>query len=209
MHYKTLIAILASTLTMIGCVTSEPTTYGIKDHQWQAMSHKERQIAKKEYAKRPLDADNMAAAQGQDYAPKNSLILYPSKEQAEKTEIKEQAEMQEHISAIAQNADIDKTIDNQKIDSHATEANKTFTREDAANLAQSDTDAAKVALSSSLSKTHDISEEYLVRANELIVNLQSKLGRQPLLGEMQHELQSNMGISSRQARRIIDALGLY
>ena len=62
---------------------------------------------------------------------------------------------------------------------------------------------------SSASSTVEPNEGQLVRGGEVVMSLQRRLGRTPLLGEMQSELQSSMGISPRQARQIIESLGLY
>jgi hypothetical protein len=69
--------------------------------------------------------------------------------------------------------------------------------------------ARRPATSSAAANSNGPNEGELVRGGELIMQLQRQLGRQPLLGEMQHKLQSEMGLSPRKARQIIDALGLY
>jgi len=51
-------------------------------------------------------------------------------------------------------------------------------------------------------------EGQIVRAGELVMNLQRELGRQPSASEMQHKLQGSMGLSTLQSNKILDDLGL-
>jgi hypothetical protein len=51
-------------------------------------------------------------------------------------------------------------------------------------------------------------EGQLVRGGELVMGLQREIGRQPSSGEMQNRLQSHMGLSSAQATKVLEELGL-
>lgn len=225
MKYQTAIILLASTLALTGCVASEPTTYGIQDRQWQAMSHEERKIAKNSYAEKQRAADHILVANNQP-ATKNLLVLHSVPDNGEKVENDTQDKAdkdkpQEQVAVLMPAALVDKDMNMQAaiIDQDIIlqqndpqveiASNQLFTKEDAANLEQANTRNSKISMSSLAVNATDLEEQHLVRGNELISNLQSKLGRQPMLGEMQKELQANMSISPRQARRLIDALGFY
>lgn len=51
-------------------------------------------------------------------------------------------------------------------------------------------------------------EGHLVRAGELVMDLKRDLGRAPTVGEMQNYLQANMGLSSSEANKVLEELGL-
>jgi len=203
MKYKNKLALLVSILTISGCTISKPQTYGVPDLQWEKMSPAERLTTQQNYEKRMGNV--IIARKDNNKNQRHAHSNMPSDNLTVKNN-------ESAPTSLESNNLTTQIVNDQHIDSDSSDNSKISRIDDQHSIhseSYSPHNENNTKLHPTPIKSNDIVADELTKGGQLIMNLRNQLGRQPLLGEMQNELQQNMGVSSRKARRIIEALGLY